>query len=460
MAEQSKLSRLIRLLTRDIWVEDFSAESSRQRGVVAATRWLYLVGYGFLRDRCLLRAAALSYTTTLSIAPFLAVAFTISKALGVQNASAVREFLLKFTAGRTELVDKFLDYINTTDVDTLGYAGSVLLLLSVISLLGTIEAAFNQIWGVAKGRSLWRKFTDYFSVTLLCPLLLLMGLSITVSLQNETVVQKLLEYSAFNYLYIVLLKAMPYVFMWLALGLLYAFIPNTRVNPLSALAGGVVAGTLWQVAQWAFVSFQIGVAKYNAIYGSFSQFPLFLLWLYLSWVILLVGAEISFSLQNIATFESEVRAERVSFHGRAKIAVLASLFLGRALLRGDPPPGNEWMAGELDVPVKVVNEVMETLSKSGIVARLESDGPVSYALTVDPRRVRVSGVIKAMMGAEGDGDEAERIDPGYRFVEEVIEGLYKAAARGEADPTLAGLDEAHCGDAGCREGIPADTRAA
>jgi len=440
-----KVARLIKLLTRDIWVEDFSDKSLQGRRVVTVTRWLYLVGYEFLRDRCLLRAAALAFTTILSIAPFLAVAFTITKAVGLQNTDFVRDMLLKLTAGRADMVNMILGYVQSTNVKKLGYVGLVVLLFTALSLLSTIEKAFNDIWGVAKGRTPWRKFTDFFSVTLICPLLLIVGFSITVSLQNETVVQKILSVTAFNYLYLVLLKALPYVMMWLALTFLYIFMPNTKVSLLCALTGGVVGGTLWQGAQWAYVNWQIGVTKYNAIYGGFAQFPLFLFWLYISWIIVLLGAEISFSLQNMKTFESEVRAGHVNFEGRIKTAILYLLLLTDALKQGDLPPTNEKAARFIGVPVKALNDVAEVLAAQRICNRLDDEAGPTYGLARDPAMVRISDIYRALGRGKGDSG-LDFINPRFAFIHDAFHGVFAAAQEAPANQSIEALWGGHCPD--------------
>lgn len=445
-----KLARLIKLLTRDIWIEDFSDRSLQDRRVVTVTRWLYLVVYGFLRDRCLLRAAALAFTTTLSIAPFLAVAFTITKAVGLQNTDFVREMLLKLTAGRADMVNLFLNYVQSTNVKKLGYVGLVVLLVTALSLLSTIEKAFNDIWGVAKGRTPWRKFTDFFSVTLICPMLLLIGFSLTVSLQNEAVVQKILSVTAFNYIYLGLIKMLPYVMMWLALTFLYAFMPNTRVSLICALAGGVIGGTLWQAAQWAYVNWQIGVTKYNAIYGGFAQFPLFLFWLYISWVIVLLGAEVCFSLQNMKTFESEVRAGHVNFEGRIKAAILFLLLLTDALKKGERPPSNEEAARFIGVPVKALNDVSEVLAAQRICNRLDDEAGPTYGLARDPAMVRVSDLFRAL-GRGTSGSGLDFINPRFAFIHESFHAVFAAAEEAPVNESVETLWSVHC-----PEGITCD----
>lgn len=443
-----RIRQLIRLFTHDIWFADTSGMDKTGRALFRFFRLLYIMTHGFLRDKCLLRAAALSYTTVLSIAPFLAVAFSISKALGLQNTEYIRSLLLRASAGRAAMVDQILTYVDKTNVQTLGTMGLIILLFSVISLMGTIERAFNEIWGVKKGRDMWRKFTDFFSVTLICPVFVLVGISLTVSLENDATVQRLLEITAFNYLHFGLLKLAPYVMIALALTVLYVFIPNTKVRFVPAVIGGLFAAVMWQTAQWAYITYQIGATNYNAIYGSFAQFPLFLVWLYISWSIVLLGAEIGYAIQHAQSFTGEIRAEHISRGERDHIAVLVLLLMTRDFQAGQRPEGAADLATRLKVPVKTVSSLLGDLQTCGLVLRLEGDDQ-AYALARNPDKVHILDVLTSLAGMpRSDGDF---IDQEYRFVSESLSELMRAAAQSPANLSLLQFHKQICelGRAGC-----------
>lgn len=244
-----------------------------------------------------LRAAALTYTTVLSLVPFLAIAFAVLKGFGVQNA--LEPVLLKVVGESSrEVVIRIIGYVNNTNVKSLGLIGLLTLLVTVINLLTSIEEAFNAICGVSETRSLQRRFSDYLSVVVVGPVLLMVAMSMTSSLQSQWLVQWLINHTVLGDAILLLFRLVPYVSVWIAMTFLYSYIPNAKVPLRSALLGGVVAGTIWQFTQWAYFHFQVGVANYNAIYGALAALPIFLVWIYTSWLIVLFGLELVRSHQQ------------------------------------------------------------------------------------------------------------------------------------------------------------------
>jgi len=238
-----------------------------------------------------LRAAALTYTTVLSLVPFLAIAFAVLKGFGVQNA--LEPVLLKVVGESSrEVVIRIIGYVNNTNVKSLGLIGLLTLLVTVINLLTSIEEAFNAICGVSETRSLQRRFSDYLSVVVVGPVLLMVAMSMTSSLQSQWLVQWLINHTVLGDAILLLFRLVPYVSIWIAMTFLYSYIPNVKVPLRSALLGGVAAGTIWQLTQWAYFHFQVGVANYNAIYGALAALPIFLVWIYVSWLIVLFGLEL------------------------------------------------------------------------------------------------------------------------------------------------------------------------
>ncbi len=245
----------------------------------------------FTTHQAPLRASALTYTTVLSLVPFLAIAFSVLKGLGVQNAL---EPVLLQVAGESsrEIIDRVIGYVNNTNVKSLGLIGLVTLMLTVISLLTAIEEAFNSILGVRATRSLQRRFSDYLSVVVVGPLLLMVAFSMTTTLQSQWLVQWLIRHTLFGEAILLPFRLIPYVSVWIAMTFLYSYLPNAKVPFRSALLGGVAAGTVWQFTQWAYFHFQVGVANYNAIYGALAAVPILLVWIYTSWLIVLFGLEL------------------------------------------------------------------------------------------------------------------------------------------------------------------------
>ncbi len=347
-------------------------------------------------DQLFVRASALTYTTVLSIVPFLAVAFSVLKGFDFQNTEFIRDLLLRLSAGREEVVDHIIAYISQTNVRTLGVVGVTLLFSTSVMLIANVENTFNAIWGVRKGRSWRRKVSDYITTILIVPLLTVAAVSLSATLRSNTVVAHLLENEVLSTLYLMLLKFAPYGIMWLALTFIYLLLPNTRVRPLPALLGGMVAGTIWQLAQWGYITFQVGAANYNAIYGSFAQLPLFLVWVYLSWVIVLFGAELCFVLQHGRTLESKARFADVSPVGRAELALRALLRIAKDFAAGGAPLSLEDLSRELEVPAPVLRPLLERLERSGMLARLEDEGEV-HVLRQAPENLRLKAVLDVFL---------------------------------------------------------------
>lgn len=253
----------------------------------------------FLADRGLMYASALSFSGMLSIVPFLAIVFAILKALDVHNVIAPL-ILANVPAASHGVITGILDYISATDVRSLGVVGLLTLLMSVMATLDNVEDAFNQIWGLERGKAVHHKLRDYLVVIFSIPLLITLTVTITTSLQHQGVVQWFFRIPGFGSLLLTLFRLVPYLCIWVALVCLYLIIPNTRVRPRNALAGGVIAGTAWQLGQLAYIHFQFGVSRYNAIYGTLALLPAFMIWVYTSWVIVLAGMEIVRYLQGDA----------------------------------------------------------------------------------------------------------------------------------------------------------------
>jgi membrane protein len=249
----------------------------------------------FIDDRCTTLASALSFSSMLSIVPFLAIVFAILKALDVHTTLAPM-LLSNLAVGSQEIVVRILRYIDNTRVGSLGAVGLITLFLSVIATLDNVEEAFNQICGIGRGKAVHHKLRDYLIVIFSIPLLIGLAVTITTSLQHRGVVQWFLQLPGVGHL--LLLRIVPWLSIWIALVCLYQFIPNLRIRFRHALAGGLIAGTAWQLAQWAFIHFQLGVSRHNAIYGTLALLPVFMMWIYTCWVIVLAGMEIVWYLHN------------------------------------------------------------------------------------------------------------------------------------------------------------------
>jgi len=325
----------------------------------------------FKRERCMEKAAALTFSSLLALVPLLAIMFALLKGLGVHNT--MEPILLKYLAsGSDKVVSNVLGYINNTNVGSLGAVGLITLLLTVLFLLSNIEKAFNSLWQVRENRSLFRRFADYFSVITFGPLFLLAAISMSSSLRSQTLVQWILEQPWLGEAVIMALEITPFVVIWAAFIFLYLFMPNTKVHFSAAAVGGVTAGTLWLISQWGYVSFQIGVGKYNAIYGTMAALPVFMIWLYIGWMIALAGGALSRAWQGRDTLSLETTEEETNWH---PLQVLTLLFLVyRRFQMGEEP----WSEGELvaasGMDPQVCQAILNFLEYKGVLLRFDEQG--------------------------------------------------------------------------------------
>jgi membrane protein len=309
--------------------------------------------------------------------------------------------------------------------------GVAVLLWTVIKVLGHVERSFNHIWGVKRNRSIGRRFTDYVSVMIVCPILLVVSGSATVVLTaRAAALIRSIQGPAFLVEAVVaILSLTPFLVGWLLFGFLYLFIPNTKVSLRSALLAGMVAGTMFQLTQWGYFRFQIGVAKYSAIYGSLAALPLFLLWMQISWMIVLFGAELSFAHQNVATYEFEPDCENASNHLKRLIAVRLTQLLVRSFAEERGPMTASELSHATGAPIRLVNELLYELVEAKILSEttLEDERETAYqpARTLD--RISVASVINALdeYGSEDlplvEAEELERLEASLRKIREAGE---------------------------------------
>lgn len=398
-------------------------------------RGLVVVVGNFQDNNCLLRASALSFTTILSLVPFLAFAFAILKGFGVQNA--LEPIIVRHLAlGSGDMVARIISYINNTKVASLGAIGLIVLVFTVISLLGSIEDTFNSIWGVAETRTAYRKFSDYLSVVVVGPILLLAAVSITTSLQSQNLVRWLLETAYFGDVVLFCFQLIPYISIWLALVCLYSFLPNTRVSIVSALLGGVIAGTVWQSAQWGYVHFQVGVAKYNAIYGTLAALPVFMVWMYVSWVIVLFGAEIVVAHQSRRTLLNDFLPEDLSWRASETTALVVFLTVAVSLYRQEQPWTAERLADARRLPLRTVRHILSQLVAVGCLAVVEHDH--AYLPAKDLEQVRIDTFLKDFRSL-GEDFPARDGDPFERMVRNLMERYEAGGAHVLAGMTVKDL---------------------
>ncbi len=396
------ISRFIDFMKDDIWRIRLENLPRKKSFFIKQLRIFLLSTRGFAEDKCYLRASALTFFSLISIVPVVAMSFGIAKGFGFEKLLQKR--LLEQFAGQGEIVMKIIDFAHSLLADTKGGllagVGVIVLFWAVIKVLGNIESSFNDIWGIKEARPLGRKFSDYLSVILLCPILMIMASSVTVFITTQVtlITEKVALLGIFSAVIFSVLKLLPYCLIWILFTFLYIFIPNTKVHFSSGILAGIIAGTIYQIVQWAYIIFQVGAAKYNAIYGSFAALPLFLIWLQLSWLIVLFGAELSFAHQNVDTCEFESDSLRISDYFKKLLSLQTCHLLVRNFAKGTGPLTATEISKRLDIPIRLVHQILYELVACGIISdrRTEEYKELTYQPARDINTLTIKFVVESL----------------------------------------------------------------
>lgn len=391
-----------------------------------------LVLRSFSRNRCPVRAAALAYTTLLALIPMLAIVMSITstflksegeeqidhfiihsletvmprvvhgaettggstnltveadqagitnQATAAANAESVtnnppgrsqRKLLPSFAQeeqavrARRELARSIHEFIRNTRSSTLGITGTLALIFTAISMLGTIETTFNDIWGVARGRSWFMRVVVYWSVISLAPMLLALAIGLATGSHWQSAQRMVTSMPLVGAL---VFRLLPVVLLIFALAAFYRFMPNTKVHWSAALVGGVLAGSLWHLNSAVSVLYVSRVVSNSRIYGSLGLVPVFMIGLYLFWWILLFGAQVAYAFQNRASYMEQRQVETIDQRGREVVALRVSARIARRFLRGEPPPTVSQMAKELNVPTRLIQELLQHLCTARLIVQ-------------------------------------------------------------------------------------------
>ncbi len=388
----SRLAQLERFLKQDAWASSLDSFHGVQRVGVQVLRLGYAVVDEFRHRLLDARAAGLVYTTLLSLVPFLAVMFSVLKAFGahLQLLPILAQALEPLGEKGQELTGRIITFVQNLRVGVLGAVGVAALFYTTYSLIDKIEEALNAIWRVRQGRPWARKFTDYLSVVLVGPVLVFAAFGLTASLQSHWLVQQVLEIQPLGHVVVFSAQFLPFVLLCGFFTFLYKFIPNTQVRLTSALAGGVTAAVLWQLAGWAFTAFVAGSGKYSAIYSGFAVLILFLIWLYASWLIVLIGAQAAFFHQTPSAYQSHRRWRQGSHAIREQLALTVLLKIARRYLDGGRPYKPEELTMDTDAPSSVVDDLIEEYVGHGFLGRVSE--PEGVTLVKPPELIPMRDV--------------------------------------------------------------------
>ena len=365
----------------------------------------HLLIRGYVDDDLTIHASSLTFVTLASLVPILAVGFALIKGFGLgQNqleTVAQMDWFLQMPEQWQAFVQKVLDIVDTTNFAALGWIGLAFFVLTAVLLLANIEKSFNRVWGVDKNRSLLRQITNYTSVLVLVPVLI----GLAGALKAQIAISRIPYFDIDINVWAQNLAA--FAIMWLAIGFLYVFVPNTRVRLRPAFTSSLLTTGVFLGWMRMFTVLQFGVTNYNRIYGAFAAVPVFMLWMYVTWVILLLGAEFTFALQNSDTFQLESAADTASMRARILVALMVLRQAGRALGGGRGIFESAAFARRNRAPIRLINSIVALLAKKGYLAPVATrDG--GYVLMRAPESIRIHALVAELLYEGGGHAELER----------------------------------------------------
>ena len=441
---KNRLRGAYKILYNVIWQKPIDQLSPFKAFLVRQARVIFLALQSALGNKIYLLAPALTFYSVLSIVPAAALAIGIAKGFGLERF--LEQQLRIALAGREEVLNWVMDLTDTffSQIDGLVIAltGLGILIYTVLMLMTMVEKMFNQIWQVPYGRSLLHRLRDYFAIILLGPLLFIAAGALTVFISARI---QILEDSLLDPLLIFTFRATPYLLIWLLFTLLYIIMPNTRVHFYPALINGIIAGTIFQLLQWVYLTFQIGAASLGVIYGSFAALPLLLIWMQISWAVVLFGAELTHAAQNMDRYSFGLLPEKISPYNRKII----SLYILHWLLKGyedsPTPVSAHQVSTQLKMPELLVEEILESLCRVNLLstappATAVNGGPevLIYQPAADASTISITGVLK-LLELEGSSTYLPEPSPVLEELISSVEELGKAIEESEANRLLVDL---------------------
>lgn len=393
---------LIKRLNDAIWRTPLSEISKGKTFIFKQLRIILLAARGFSNDKVSLQASALTFYSLLSVIPIAAIVFAIAKGFGLDK-NLEQLIIDKFQSEQEVLNWLLQNATNAIEKTRGGYIagiGVIILFWSAMSLLNHIESSFNHIWQIRSSRPWYRKFTDYLTIMLIAPVFIILSSSITVFISTELTdyMTKAPILDFFKPVISFLFRFAPYFLSWITLTILFIIMPNAKVKFVPALISGIIAGTILQGIQWLYIDLQFGITKLSAIYGSFAAVPLFIIWIQTSWIVVLLGAEISFANQNISRYELESEALNISNYQKRALVLMIMHMIIRNFSMGEKPISAEYIAVNLKIPVRLSRDILQDLSNANLVSIIHENEEKErlYQPALDVNRLTVSYVFSRL----------------------------------------------------------------
>ena len=421
-----------------IWEVKISRLPKKSAILLQICRILSLTGRFFVRNKCSLHASALTYYTLLSIVPVAALFFGIAKGYGFDEVLKTK--IHESMPGQEQISSNIIRFaenaLNNASGGVVAGFGVIMLFWTALKLLTNIEKSFNEIWGVRNSRPFIRKLSDYLTMLVLCPLLMI--LLATSSTLVVTLLQKLASHLPFteasNHIILMFTKALPFFLAWFTFSFLYIFIPNTKVKFKAAFISGAIIGVIYVCVQFAYIYLQKILTGYNAIYGSFAALPFFLLWLQISWSLILLGAQISFSVQNVNIYELSPDDRPISGDDRALCALRIMTELARRFEDQQGPISVQEISEKLEIPIRLTRSILFDLCACGAAAKIltEEKAPEVYQTAIPVDSLTPVVLLRRLFALGSSVYKA----PSSAYTQNVIDMLWQSAEKSDANRLL------------------------
>lgn len=411
-----------------VWEQPTFEMPALQRRVVMTLRFIYVIIRDLAAGDLNLRAMSLVYTTLLSLVPLLAFSFSVMKGLGVHNRIEPMLYSALEYLGPSgqQLADRIMGFVENVRADVLGTIGLVVLIYLIISLVQKIEASFNFVWHVQQPRSIGKRFSNYLTVILIGPLLISAAIAVTAAVSNNDIVQEILSVEPLGTLMLLISQLVPYLIVISTFTFIYMFVPNTDVKLRPALIGGLVAGVAWQTAGWAFATFVVGSGKYVAIYSSFAIMLTFMIWLYLNWLILLIGAQVAFYLQNPNFIEKTAGRLTLSNELRERLAMDVMYLVAKSFRKRDTVWNVKRLSDHFMIPADALATITQRLERCGLLMMTdEKEG--RFVPGTDLEFIGMESVRAAVRGTDPELDHDPRRIPITPLIRQLADEAEQAA---------------------------------
>jgi membrane protein len=419
-----------------IWDGDPRAMPWPRRYLIEFLRLVFVMVREIANGELNLRAMSLVYTTLLSLVPLLAFGVSVLKGFGVHNQlePLLYRFLQPLGPKGTEVTGHIIGFVDNMKVGVLGGLGLAFLIYTVLSLLQKIEGSFNYVWRIERLRGFGQRFSSYLSVILVGPVLVFSAMGITATVMNYRLVQWLIGIEPFGTLILEFSRLIPYLLIVSAFTFIYMFIPNTRVKLHAAAVGGLLAGFLWQTTGWAFATFIAASTNYTAIYSGFAIVLLLLIWMYINWLVLLLGAQISFFIQHPQYLTRTPLRLTLSNRLKERLALILMYLVAEQHHGKSRPWTVNALAAHLDMPIAPLERLVQTLIETGYLAEINAEPPALMPAR-DIATIRIMDLLEVVR--EADEERFQRRDRlALAPVDALVQRLHDARERTLGELTL------------------------